>query len=92
MSPYRKYVEKLLKAKGIRKTIQMQHKETKFLLHRAKIALEKTNPILDADYLSTSGHHDWQGKKFLKVEKIFDWEGKKIFHDWQGKKYLRLAR
>ena len=71
MSPYRKYVEKLLKAKGIRKTIQMQHKETKFLLHRAKIALEKTNPILDADYLSTSGHHDWQGKK--------------IFHDWQGK-------
>ena len=69
MSPYRKYVEKLLKAKGIRKTIQMQHKETKFLLHRAKIALEKTNPILDADYLSTSGHHDWQGKKY------FDWQG-----------------
>ena len=59
--PYKKYVEKLLKAKGIRKTLQLQHRETKHLLHRAKVALEKTNPILDTDYLSTSGHHDWQG-------------------------------
>ena len=61
-SPYRKYVEKLLKSKGIRKTLQLQHRETKFILHRAKVALEKTNPVLlDTDYLSTSGHHDWQG-------------------------------
>ena len=55
-------MEKLLKAKGIRKTLQLQHRETKWLLHRAKVALEMTNPILDADYLSTSGHHNWQGQ------------------------------
>lgn len=61
-SPYRKYVEKLLKTKGIRKTLQLQHKETKYILHRAKVALEKSTPIMDTDYLSTSGHHDWQGQ------------------------------
>ena len=61
-SPYRKYVEKLLKTKGIRKTLQLQHKETKYILHRAKVALEKTTPIMDTEYLSASGHHDWQGQ------------------------------
>ena len=62
LSPYRKYVEKLLKAKGLRKLIQMQHKETKFLLHRAKVALEKGTLIEDDDFLSTSGHHDWKSQ------------------------------
>ena len=38
----------------------MQHKETKYLLHRAKVALEKENLIDDDDFLSTSGHHDWK--------------------------------
>ena len=36
----RKYVEKLLKTKGIRKTLQGLHKIIRGTLHRAKIALE----------------------------------------------------
>ena len=43
-SPYRKYVEKHLKARGIRKTLSALHRITRGSLHRAKIALEKPNP------------------------------------------------
>ena len=43
-SPYRKYVEKHLKARGIRKTLSALHRITRGPLHRAKIALEKPNP------------------------------------------------
>jgi len=41
LSPYRRYVEKLLKTKGIRKTLQGLHKIIRGTLHRAKIALER---------------------------------------------------
>ena len=60
MSPYRKYLEKYLKSKGIKKTMQGIHRLTRGLLHRARVALEQPEPILDSEYLSASGHHDFQ--------------------------------
>lgn len=39
--PPRRYVEKLLKTKGIRRTLQGLHKIIRGTLHRAKIALER---------------------------------------------------
>ena len=58
-SPYRKYLEKYLKSKGIKKTMQGIHRLTRGLLHRARGALEQPEPILDSEYLSASGHHDF---------------------------------
>ena len=55
VSPYRKYLEKYLKSKGIKKTMQGIHRLTRGLLHRAKVALEQSEPILDSQYLSASG-------------------------------------
>ena len=50
---FRKYVEKHLKTKGIRKTLSSLHRLTRGPLHRAKAALEK--PSTDSEHILNSG-------------------------------------
>ena len=53
---FRKYVEKHLKTKGIRKTLSALHRLTRGPLHRAKVALEKPSLTpLHSEYLLRSG-------------------------------------
>ena len=53
---FRKYVEKHLKTKGIRKTLSSLHRITRGPLHRAKAALEKpSHNSPDSDPLLNSG-------------------------------------
>ncbi|XP_023342644.1 mitogen-activated protein kinase kinase kinase 4 isoform X2 [Eurytemora carolleeae] len=47
ISPYRRYVEKLLKTRGIRKILQGLHKIIRGTLHRAKTALEPPQGLED---------------------------------------------
>ena len=47
----RKYVEKKLKSKGIRKTVSTINRISRIPLHRARVALEKA----DSDELSRTG-------------------------------------
>ena len=69
LSPYRKYLEKYLKSKGIKKTMQGIHRLTRGLLHRARVALEQPEPILDSEYLSASGHLIKQTKRCFQMRK-----------------------